>query len=79
MTRPLCVHAERSTTAAIMLLAELHKRPLHICHVARREEVCLHRNRLVVQTVGHIYDICSLYDVCVGYEGDKMAASNSVA
>lgn len=37
--RPLCVHAEGKTTAAILLLADLAKRPLHVCHVARKEEV----------------------------------------
>lgn len=37
--RPLCVHAEGKITAAILLIAELSKRPVHICHVARKEEV----------------------------------------
>lgn len=41
--RPLCVHAEGKTTAAILLLADLFKRPIHVCHVARKEEV----NRIV--------------------------------
>ncbi|XP_017768305.1 PREDICTED: CAD protein [Nicrophorus vespilloides] len=36
---PLCVHAESQTTAAILLLANLHNRPIHICHVARKEEI----------------------------------------
>lgn len=36
---PLCVHAEGQTTAAILLLASLHNRPVHICHVARKEEI----------------------------------------
>ncbi|KAF5279207.1 hypothetical protein FQR65_LT03454 [Abscondita terminalis] len=36
---PLCVHAEGQTTAAILLLANLHNRPIHICHVARKEEI----------------------------------------
>ncbi|XP_035736372.1 CAD protein-like [Vespa mandarinia] len=36
---PLCVHAEGQTTAAILLLANLHNRPVHICHVARKEEI----------------------------------------
>lgn len=36
---PLCVHAESQTTAAILLLATLHNRPIHICHVARKEEI----------------------------------------
>lgn len=38
-TFPLCVHAERQTTAAVLLLASLHNRPVHVCHVARKEEV----------------------------------------
>ncbi|RZF42901.1 hypothetical protein LSTR_LSTR003617 [Laodelphax striatellus] len=37
--RPLCVHAEGQTTAAVLLLATLHNRPIHICHVARKEEI----------------------------------------
>ncbi|XP_018404627.1 PREDICTED: CAD protein [Cyphomyrmex costatus] len=36
---PLCVHAEGQTTAAVLLLASLHSRPIHICHVARKEEI----------------------------------------
>ncbi|CAH0554904.1 unnamed protein product [Brassicogethes aeneus] len=38
---PLCVHAESQTTAAIILLASLHNRPVHICHVARKEEILI--------------------------------------
>lgn len=38
---PLCVHAEGQTTAAILLLANLHNRPIHICHVARKEEILI--------------------------------------
>ena len=40
--RPLCAHAEGKTTAAIILLADLVKRPVHICHVARKEEVSMY-------------------------------------
>ncbi|XP_008545461.2 CAD protein [Microplitis demolitor] len=36
---PLCVHAEGQTTAAVLLLASLHNRPVHVCHVARKEEI----------------------------------------
>ncbi|KAF6204420.1 hypothetical protein GE061_002761 [Apolygus lucorum] len=36
---PLCVHAEGQTTAAVLLLAALHNRPIHVCHVARKEEI----------------------------------------
>ncbi|XP_060528701.1 CAD protein [Cylas formicarius] len=38
---PLCVHAEKETTAAIILLASLMNRPVHICHVARKEEILI--------------------------------------
>ena len=36
---PIVVHAEGQTTAAILLFAELFQRSVHICHVARKEEV----------------------------------------
>ena len=36
---PICAHAEGRTTAAVILLASLHDRQLHVCHVARREEI----------------------------------------
>ncbi|CAG9761006.1 unnamed protein product [Ceutorhynchus assimilis] len=38
---PLCVHAESQTTAAIILMASLANRPVHICHVARKEEILI--------------------------------------
>lgn len=37
--RLICVHAEAHTMAAVILLAELYKRHVHVCHVARKEEV----------------------------------------
>lgn len=40
---PLAVHAEGKTLAAAILLAALHERPLHLCHVSRREEILLIR------------------------------------
>ena len=36
---PLVVHAESRTTAAAILLASLYDRPVHIAHVARKEEI----------------------------------------
>ncbi|XP_046468600.1 multifunctional protein r [Neodiprion pinetum] len=36
---PLCVHAESQTTAAVLLLASFYNRPVHVCHVARKEEI----------------------------------------
>ncbi|CAH8486396.1 unnamed protein product [Dicrocoelium dendriticum] len=38
-TRPVCCHAEGETVAAIILLAELTDRHVHICHVARKVEI----------------------------------------
>ncbi|XP_078362371.1 multifunctional protein CAD-like isoform X2 [Oculina patagonica] len=40
---PLVCHAEGRTTAAILLLAELADRPVHIAHVARKEEILVIR------------------------------------
>ena len=36
---PIAVHAERQTMAAVLLCAEFFKRPIHVCHVARKDEV----------------------------------------
>lgn len=40
---PLVVHAERQTTAAIIFLASTLDRPIHIAHVARKEEIAMVR------------------------------------
>jgi carbamoyl-phosphate synthase/aspartate carbamoyltransferase/dihydroorotase len=36
---PIAVHAEKRTLAAAILVATLYQRPLHICHVSRKEEI----------------------------------------
>ncbi len=41
--RPIAVHAEGRSLAAAMLLAVLHGRSLHVCHVSLREEILLIR------------------------------------
>ncbi|NXA44064.1 PYR1 protein, partial [Eudromia elegans] len=38
---PIVAHAERQTVAAVLTVAQLYQRPVHICHVARREEILL--------------------------------------
>lgn len=38
---PIAVHAERRTLGAILLVSILNNKPIHICHVARREEILL--------------------------------------
>jgi carbamoyl-phosphate synthase/aspartate carbamoyltransferase/dihydroorotase len=41
--RPIAVHAEGRNMAAVLLLAALHDRPVHICHVSRKVEIELIR------------------------------------
>ena len=36
---PICVHAEGRTTAAVILLASLYNRSVHVCHVATSDEI----------------------------------------
>uniref|UniRef100_F6U768 Multifunctional protein CAD n=1 Tax=Equus caballus TaxID=9796 RepID=F6U768_HORSE len=38
---PIVAHAERQTVAAILMVAQLTQRSVHICHVARKEEILL--------------------------------------
>lgn len=38
---PIVAHAEKQTVAAILMVAQLYQRPVHICHVAKKEEVSL--------------------------------------
>ncbi|XP_069989210.1 multifunctional protein CAD isoform X7 [Penaeus vannamei] len=40
---PVCVHAEARTMAAALMTASLASRPIHVCHVARKEEILLIR------------------------------------
>src|SRR3990172_839773 len=40
---PIAVHAEGRSLAAALLLAALHDRALHVCHVSRKEEILLIR------------------------------------
>lgn len=64
---PLCVHAEGQTTAAILLLAGLHNRPIHVCHVARKEEIQIIRaaKEKVCCSVITSFILCfSIYDNC---------------
>ena len=39
LNRPLAIHAESRTMAAAVLFAALFDRPVHICHVSKREEI----------------------------------------
>lgn len=41
--RVLCVHAEEETLAAVLYLAGLARRGLHVCHVSKRSEIELVR------------------------------------
>ena len=41
--RPLAMHAEGRTLAAAILLSDLYRRPVHLCHVSREEEILVIR------------------------------------
>jgi carbamoyl-phosphate synthase/aspartate carbamoyltransferase/dihydroorotase len=41
--RPIVAHAESRTMAAVILLAQIYDRPVHIAHVSLREEILLIR------------------------------------
>jgi carbamoyl-phosphate synthase / aspartate carbamoyltransferase / dihydroorotase len=38
---PIAAHAESRTMAAVILVAAIYNRPIHICHVSLREEILL--------------------------------------
>ena len=40
---PIVAHAENRTLAAVILIAALYDRPLHVAHVSLREEILLIR------------------------------------
>ncbi|XP_072536144.1 multifunctional protein CAD isoform X5 [Salminus brasiliensis] len=40
---PIVAHAEKQTVAAILMVAQLYQRPVHICHVAKKEEILIVR------------------------------------
>jgi len=39
--KPIVAHAEQKTLAAYLFFAQLYQRPVHVCHVSRREEINL--------------------------------------
>ena len=39
LDKPICVHAEEKTLGTVLHLANLHQRSIHVCHVARKEEI----------------------------------------
>jgi carbamoyl-phosphate synthase/aspartate carbamoyltransferase/dihydroorotase len=41
--KPIAAHAEGRSLATVILLAALHDRPVHICHVSRKDEIRLIR------------------------------------
>jgi carbamoyl-phosphate synthase/aspartate carbamoyltransferase/dihydroorotase len=42
-SKPICAHAEGLSLAAVLHLAAAYQRPVHICHVSRKEEIALIR------------------------------------
>jgi carbamoyl-phosphate synthase/aspartate carbamoyltransferase/dihydroorotase len=42
-SKPLVAHAEGRSLAALLMVTQLAERPVHVCHVSRREEILLIR------------------------------------
>ncbi|CAL8315987.1 unnamed protein product [Lota lota] len=40
---PIVAHAEKQTVAAVLMVAQLYQRSVHICHVAKKEEILIVR------------------------------------
>lgn len=40
-SKPIAVHAEGRTLAAILLLGAIYEKPIHVCHVSLKEEILL--------------------------------------
>uniref|UniRef100_A0A4W5KCT5 Multifunctional protein CAD n=1 Tax=Hucho hucho TaxID=62062 RepID=A0A4W5KCT5_9TELE len=40
---PIVAHAEKQTVAAVLMVAQLYQRAVHICHVAKKEEILIIR------------------------------------
>ncbi len=38
---PICVHAESIRLAAILQIANMYRRRIHVCHVSSREEILI--------------------------------------
>lgn len=43
LSMPIATHSEGHTLGAVILMAQLYNRPVHICHVSRRDEIMLIR------------------------------------
>ncbi len=41
--KPIAAHAEQKTLAAFLSLGAVYQRPIHVCHVSRKEEILLIR------------------------------------
>ncbi|CAL8391874.1 unnamed protein product [Arctogadus glacialis] len=40
---PIVAHAEKQTVAAVLMVAQLYQRSVHICHIAKKEEILIVR------------------------------------
>lgn len=43
MDKPIAAHAETTSLAAVILLSDLYDRPIHLCHVSRKQEMAVIR------------------------------------
>jgi len=40
-SRPIVAHAEQKTLAALLMFSYIHQRPVHVCHISRKDEILL--------------------------------------
>lgn len=40
-SRPIVAHAEQKTLAALLMFSYIYQRPVHVCHVSRKDEILL--------------------------------------
>lgn len=59
---PIVAHAEKQTVAAILMVAQLYQRPVHICHVAKKEEVKPDFTGLTLQAMRQIFPFYADFD-----------------
>ena len=75
---PICVHAEGRTTAAIILLASLNNRSVHICHVATRDEIEIVKAAKLKVHNSPFWDFKVEIPLKFGFELDILVLSSTV-
>ena len=73
---PIAVHAEGRTLAAMIAFASLYDRPVHLCHISRRDEVLLIR-KAKEQGVKVTCEVCPHHLLLCTDDEPKLGAGRS--